>query len=63
MLSQAPDGGRERAAPVMKSMLTEGQNLSEIARQAVSGPFFSQSWSESNEEGPVSYLSKGFLCF
>lgn len=34
VLSQAPDGGREGAAPVMKSLWTEGQNPYEITRQA-----------------------------
>lgn len=56
VLSQATDGGREEAAPVMMSMRTEGQNHCEIARQAVSCPFF-QSWYESKAECPP-YLSK-----
>lgn len=35
------EGGREGAAPVMKSMWTEGQNLCEITRQACFYSLFS----------------------
>ena len=61
VLSQAPDGGREGAAPVMKNMWSKGQNLCEIARQAVSSPFFPpQNWYESNEHVKFLIYSKDF---